>query len=375
MGQFLVERKALRRVAAALVRFARAECGGEELALDRLFHVIECLVDDGLDDRLALSIMRSASGAAGLNCDRLLKRVRRKRALHREAAATEEISAEPDNVERTVSEEAQTARRRHLASDAVARNWIGAKGIDSETAEAYGFGLERPRRDRIGSAANFAITVPVRRSDGTAASKLVKLARAIGSDQIRERWWTAGAPQSFFSLGGALASVVCIVDLPDLFALATAYRVDELDSPTKFLSSTVQDAIPREWTEEAFWRRWKFVIIGSGAPIPRQTLVLAAARSAGCKTFVPGADTCWREVVRLGGSAHDFHAEVICPITEPYKVKKTRRQRSVALVSSRPGGKGESFVPAVADRGAFQHTDRQRQTLVVEHIQAPICVP
>lgn len=175
------------------------------------------------------------------------------------------VEAEKQDKARAANVEAQAARRKRLRDNPAAMAWLtGRLGLSQETADHFGFGLDKPYESpRTGKTYADALTFPLRGADGVPLAVICKAAVPDVTRNPRGSHWAASKEVATFHASADRSAAVIVCDMPELWRIWQEVRRVPGGLDAQVIASTSADALPKEWSSPAFWDAWEDVYVAT----------------------------------------------------------------------------------------------------------------
>jgi hypothetical protein len=221
----------------------------------------------------------------------------------------EEVRSVREARRRAANHEAQAARRKRLRDNPAAMAWLTVEmGLEQDTLEHFGFGLDRPyESSKTAKVYADALTFPLRSADGTALSVICKANVPGVTRHPKAAWWSAAKEEATFHADAGEFAAVVVCDMPDLWRLWQELRRAGEAPVVQLVASTGAEDVPAEWSRPEFWDRWAVVHVATAADSRGDRVAHEIHRSAGkpvCRLRPP--TTTWHQALASGADIGDF---------------------------------------------------------------------
>ena len=184
----------------------------------------------------------------------------------------------------------------------MATRWLaGTCKLSAATIDYFGFGLDaRYESGSKGTISSDALTFPRRDRDGIQLSTTLKADIPDVTRGAKAKWWSTGAPATFYCGGGPGngGDGVVVCDMID--AWFVWQEIQAGGGGLEVIASTAVDALPAEWSSTEFWT-WRAVYVATPRGPRGDRMANVVQRSAGraVRRAYPSSQT-WQEAEARG---------------------------------------------------------------------------
>ncbi|MBE0557571.1 MAG: hypothetical protein IH628_10095, partial [Proteobacteria bacterium] len=217
-----------------------------------------------------------------------------------------------------LNEDVNAGYRRNLKNNPEAMQYLLKRGLTLVTIDMYQIGLSREEVIKdTGEVRKNVLKVPLFNSKFQAVKKYSNYLLPGVTEGVdpKRRSWMPGNPTTYYgnAVGDRKIVFVCEGE-KDLWIVRQKIRGTELDDKLLPITSTNGLVVPKEWTEELFWRRFEAVYLGQDTDKAGEEIYESVRKCPLVNPFrvrVPeGMGKDWTDYFLNGGTV-EFFAELI----------------------------------------------------------------